>query len=217
MNPNILKVIIWLVLAIIGATMVTACQPAAKSTDEVSSPTIGAEPSPTQPAPQPVEPTTEPVTETTDLVPEPTEPTPASTIASSPKSGFTVCDALPGGVDSPASPLPQAGISVEMDSMFPPAPPAKVELIYSEAGVLLIWGGTGTDVDQFYKIYRSKEGDDCWQLIGVKTIVGDNKGGYEFETIGIVQTDAYIFAITTVDIYGNESNLSIAEITGSGT
>ena len=104
-----------------------------------------------------------------------------------------------------------------MDSMFPPAPPAKVEVIYSESGVLLTWGGTGTDVDQFYKVYRAKEGDECWQLIGIKPIEGDNKGGYEFDILIIVQTETHIFAITTVDIYGNESDLSIAEALDSGS
>ena len=101
--------------------------------------------------------------------------------------------------------------------MIPPSPPAKVEVIYSEAGVLLTWGSTGTDVDQFYKVYRSKKGDECWQLIGIKPIEGDNKGGYEFEATITVQTDSYIYAITTVDIYGNESDLSMADILGSGS
>jgi hypothetical protein len=217
LKPNILKVITWLVLAIFGAILVTACQPAARSTAVESPLTIKTEPLSTRPPPQP----TETIVETTELIAEPTEPSKVAThtppVSSAPKSGFPVCDSLQDGVPSPATPSPQAGISVEMDSMFSPAPPAKVEVIYSEAGVLLTWGSTGTDVDQFYKVYRSKEGDECWQLIGIKPIEGDNKGGYEFEAIITVQTETYIYAITTVDIYGNESDLSMADILGSGS
>jgi hypothetical protein len=106
---------------------------------------------------------------------------------------------------------------MEMDSMFPPAPPAKVEADHSASGIVLTWGGTGTDVDQFYKIYQNGEGDDCWQLIDIVPIEGDNKGRYEFNVLTTVQTETHIFAITTVDIYGNESDLSISEALDSGS
>lgn len=106
---------------------------------------------------------------------------------------------------------------MEMDSMFPPAPPAKVEAAYSGSRIILIWGGTGTDVDQFYKIYKKEEGDDCWQFIDIVSIEGDNKGAYEFDVLITLQTETYIFAITTVDIYGNESDLSIADVLDSGS
>ena len=211
--------IAWLVLAIFGAIMVTACQPTAPS-DGTSlvdpNPPISTETLPTQPPPQP----TERTIESTESIPEPTEPSPLATHTSPAVSAqitdLTVCEGLPDGTPSPGTPTSQAGISVEIDSMFPPAPPAKVEGIYSESGILLTWGGTGTDVDQFYKVYLMMEGDDCWQLISIKMIEGDNKGGYEFEAIGIVQTENTTFAITTVDIYGNESILSIAEYPGTG-
>ena len=101
--------------------------------------------------------------------------------------------------------------------MFPPAPPAIVEAVYSASGIVLTWGGTGTDVDQFYKIYQREEGDDCWQFIGIASVEGDNKGGYEFNVAITVQTETQNFAITTVDIYGNESDLSIAEAFDSGS
>jgi hypothetical protein len=104
-----------------------------------------------------------------------------------------------------------------MDSMIPPAPPAKVEAAISANTVLITWSGTGTDVDQYYKIYQRKLGDECWQLIGVKKIEGDNKGGYKFEIKAIVLTNEIIYAVTTVDIYGNESIQSIAKFTSLGS
>jgi hypothetical protein len=127
------------------------------------------------------------------------------------------CDFFQDDENTLITPSPQAGISAAMDSMIPPAPPAKVEAAFSTNRVLLTWIGTGTDVDQFYKIYQRKKGGECWQLIGVKMIEGDNKGGYQFEITAIVLTGEIIYAVTTVDIYGNESIQSIAELSSSGS
>jgi hypothetical protein len=212
------KLIACLVFSVFSASIVTACAPAASidgSNMLVSSPTTRQEPSPSQLPPHP----TEIIPETTEIITTATEtskpPTSTLPVANPPTHGFTVCDEKPDDLPPPATPSPQAGIPVELDSTFPPAPPAKVEGISSESSVLLTWGGTGTDVDQFYKAYRRMEGDECWQLIGTILAEGDNKGGYQFESIGIVQAENYIYTITTIDIYGNESNLLIAEILNS--
>ena len=163
------------------------------------------EPQPTQP---PLKPTETLVEATGTSIPATHTPTTINVL----NTDDPVCENGSRGVSSPATPPPQGGISTDMDSMFPPAPPAKVEAMYSTSMIVLTWGGTGTDVDQFYKVYGNVDGEECWQLIGILPIEGDNKGGYEFDILLPLQIEMQIFAITTVDIYGNESAQSIAEI-----
>ncbi len=95
-----------------------------------------------------------------------------------------------------------------MDALIPPAPPARVEARQADDGIVVSWQGTGTDVDQFYKVYRKTSGEECWQAIGIQLIEGDNKGGYLFNVPLDERADEYAYAVTTVDIYGNESELS---------
>ena len=97
---------------------------------------------------------------------------------------------------------------MELDSLIPPAPPTKVELSISEGGVVITWQGTGTDVDEFYTIYQRVAEDECWIHIGAVPIQGKNTGGYEFYVILTNKANTHSFAVTTVDIYGNESVLS---------
>jgi hypothetical protein len=213
LNQIVIKVATWFFLFISISIIVSACQPTTSngvSTTQDSPLLTSTEPLPTQPAPQATETEIEPQ-DTTSPTPNPL------TTTSTPWSAFLACDVQPGNDAPPATPSPQAGITSALDSAIPPAPPAKVEAVYSADGVLLTWGGTGTDVDQFYKIYQRKQGDECWQYIGIKMIEGDNKGGYQFEVNGIVETDPSMFAITTVDIYGNESIQSMAEFLRSGS
>lgn len=107
-----------------------------------------------------------------------------------------------------ATPSPEEGISVEIDRLIPPAPPANVEA-YLEANELFVsWQGTGTDVDQYYQVYRRGMNAECWEIIGIQTVIEDNKGGYIFNAPMIENPENFRFAVTTVDIYGNESNLS---------
>ena len=92
--------------------------------------------------------------------------------------------------------------------MIPPAPPAKVELSVSDGGVVVTWQGTGTDVDEFYNIYQRVAGDECWVHVGAVPIEGENIGWYEYYGILTSKANTHSYAVTTVDIYGNESDLS---------
>jgi fibronectin type 3 domain-containing protein len=116
------------------------------------------------------------------------------------------------GIIVGTTPSPEGGISVNVDQLIPPAPPAAVKAESGDEGVLVTWQGTGTDVDQFYQIYRQEQGEECWELIGVVPVEGDNKGRYSFSASPTEQLKEYKYAVTTVDIYGQESDLSqIAE------
>ncbi len=151
---------------------------------------------------------TEPAFEPSELSDQPQAGL-AATSTSASSAGAAICDAAPDGVlvETPIS--DQAGISLEADMAIPPAPPAKVEFRTDEGGALVSWQGTGTDVDHFYKIYRQAVTGDCWQLIGVVLVEGDNKGTYQFNAPDHVAGDSHAFAVATVDIYRKESGLSL--------
>lgn len=114
-----------------------------------------------------------------------------------------------------ATPSPEAGISVEVDRLIPPAPPARVEAVVRDGNVLVTWQGTGTDVDQFYQVYLREEESECWQLIGIVEVEGENEGEYSFDAPMTEQPANYTYAVTTVDIYGNQSDLSALAKIGS--
>ena len=165
---------------------------------------------------------TQAIIEPTRLAPDPTEPTaaiptnqPPKTVntpsqSDTSKADFRVCKSASEALTDRETPAPHSGLSMELDSLIPPAPPAHVTAIASDKGVAVTWQGTGTDVDQFYNVYQRVEGDECWEHIGAVPIVDDNSGGYEFYARINDETSLYLFAVTTVDIYGSESSLSMS-------
>ncbi|HEX6304439.1 MAG TPA: hypothetical protein VFZ76_09640 [Anaerolineales bacterium] len=155
-----------------------------------------------------------------------TQPTPQPTDTAIPLAGtqppsgapqpdFTVCDQEAQGLPVGATPSPEAGISVEVDRLIPPAPPARVEAVVRDGNVLVTWQGTGTDVDQFYQVYLREEESECWQLIGIVEVEAENEGEYSFDAPMTEQPANYTYAVTTVDIYGNQSDLSALAKIGS--
>lgn len=165
---------------------------------------------------------TQAIIKPTRLAPEPTEPTaaiptnqPPTTVntpsqSDTSEAGFRVCESTSEDSTDRETPASQSGLSMELDSLIPPAPPAHVAAIASEKGVVVTWQGTGTDVDQFYNVYQRVEGDECWEHIGAVPIEDDNSGGYEFYARINGETSLYEFAVTTMDIYGSESSLSMS-------
>ncbi len=106
---------------------------------------------------------------------------------------------------------------MEIDSLIPPAPPAFLNSSLSSDGALLTWQGTGTDVDQLYNLYRRGQERDCWEFIGTEPVEGDNRGIYTFKIMITDKPAAYIFGVTTVDIYANESDLIISAGSETGS
>lgn len=125
-----------------------------------------------------------------------------------PQPDFPVCDQEAQALALGATPSPAAGISVEVDRLIPPAPPARVEAVLQDGEAVVSWQGTGTDVDQFYQVYRREQDAECWQLIGFVEVQGENEGEYSFAAPVTAQEQDPSYAVTTVDIYGNESDLS---------
>lgn len=164
--------------------------------------------SPTRTTPPPAQPSPKP-TETT-MQPAGTQPP-----TGAPEPDLRVCDQEPQGFSLGATPSPQAGLSVEIDRLIPPAPPARVEAVLQAGDVLVTWQGTGTDIDQFYQVYRREQGDECWQLVGIVPVEGENEGEYRFKVPLTDQPPNFAYAVTTVDIYGNQSDLSTLAVIGS--
>jgi hypothetical protein len=188
----------------IFAFLATSCAP--NATPQVSPaaniavPTRTAPPA-TQPAPQPTD------TATPDQGTQPP--------SGAPQPDFPICDQEAQGLSVEATPSPEAGISVEVDRLIPPAPPARVEVGLQDGDVLVTWQGTGTDVDQFYQVYQREQASECWQLIGIVEVEGENEGQYSFDAPVTDQPENYTYAVTTVDIYGNQSELSALAVIGS--
>lgn len=179
------------------AFLAVSCAP---STTQQASPTANTA-LPTRAAPLPTQATPQP---TDTAIPAPgTEPP-----SGAPEPDFPVCDQETQGLSLGATPSPAAGISVEVDRLIPPAPPARVEAVVQDGNVLVTWQGTGTDVDQFYQVYRREQAGECWQLIGIVEVEGGNEGEYSFDAPVTEQPENYTYAVTTMDIYGNQSDLS---------
>ena len=195
----------------ITAWSLVACSPEAtlkESPSTTAPPTQRSEPQPSQTLPEPTEPSL-PLTNT-PLISTPSPP-------NTPESAFVVCDKPPDDSALSKTPSQQEGLSVEIDSLIPPAPPAFVNSSLSEDGALVTWQGTGTDVDQFYNVYRRGPEQDCWEFLGVELVEGDNRGVYAFNAMITDKQTTYIFGVTTVDIYGNESDLTKAAGSESGS
>lgn len=192
-----------LLSGIVLSLLLGACTSAAHTETETQLPQIYKSPR-----------TDPPLTPTTTLLTAPHVASPTLESATPPPSlggSFVVCLDTNGksrasGV--PSIPAEGAGISVEQDHFIPPVPPGRVEAQIVADGVQLFWQGTGTDVDQFYQIYRKEVEDDCWELIGLEPVVGDNQGTYTFSIPDSDQPGTFSYAVTTLDVYGNESNIA---------
>jgi fibronectin type 3 domain-containing protein len=100
------------------------------------------------------------------------------------------------------------GISMEEDSKLSPLYPNKLSASIQENQIILTWVGTGSDVIEYYKIYRKSVNDDKWEYIDRVNSSEDNRGQYYYRERITAQNFAYEYAVTAVDIYGNESEFS---------
>jgi hypothetical protein len=112
-----------------------------------------------------------------------------------------------------SGPLPSdnnngGGINIEQDSLIPPIPPAQLTVVSTQDCPELKWQGTGSDIIVSYKIYRRKTNTKTWNLIATVPMIGDNRGGYTFcDKTNDYQLSIYLYAISALDHYGNESAL----------
>ena len=193
------KAFILLVGMFIVAFLLVACSPEVTLLESPSTKVAPTERSETQPS------RTLPATNDISLA-----ATETSSPANPPDSAFAVCDQQAEGANLDNETSQGEGLSLEIDSLIPPAPPANASFSLSQESVEVTWPGTGTDVDQFYNVYRLGQEQDCWKSIGMEPVEGDNRGVYTFDTVIADKLATYIYALTTVDIYGNESDLTIA-------
>lgn len=107
------------------------------------------------------------------------------------------------GEDLSTSPTisPQGGITFEEDRQIAPPSPFPT-VVYGEKVVNIQWQGTRLDTVTKYAIYRQCKNDRSWQPIGNISVEGDDTGIYFFTDENGNDCE---YAVSTIDIYGNES------------
>ncbi len=108
--------------------------------------------------------------------------------------------------------LPDTGITRDEDSQLTPSHPTHVTAQAITDTIVLTWLGTGDDRIEYYHIFRRLANDGNWQFITRVKSTGDNRGWYEFKDTTIEMGIAYIYGVTAVDIYGNESAISESSV-----
>lgn len=111
-----------------------------------------------------------------------------------------------------AGPSEETGISREEDSRLTLSHPAQVTVRATTDAIVLAWLGTGDDRVKHYQVYRKVADSEDWQRIAKVEAIGDNKGWYEFRDTAIEQSVAYIYGVSAIDTYGNESAISTSPL-----
>lgn len=104
-------------------------------------------------------------------------------------------------------PPTETGITLEEASQLMPLHPSQVTVEANEEIVVLKWLGTGEDIIQ-YEIYRKTSDVMDWQQLISVIPTEYNSGWYEFRDATTEPGNAYIYGITAIDAYGNESLIS---------
>jgi hypothetical protein len=106
------------------------------------------------------------------------------------------------------TPTPVEGIPQEADQLIPPIPPSQLTAVKQNGSVELKWQGTGSDILTHYTIRRRASEQDPWTIIANLPVQGDNRVEYVFSDLSVVEGADYEYSVTSVDHYGNESDLS---------
>lgn len=105
-------------------------------------------------------------------------------------------------------PPEETGISRDEDSQLTPSHPTQVMVQAITGVIVLTWLGTGDDRIEYYQIYRKVADDEHWQLTARVEATGDNREWYEFRDTATEQGITYIYGVSAIDTYGNESTIS---------
>jgi hypothetical protein len=77
-----------------------------------------------------------------------------------------------------------------------------------DGSVELTWQGTGSDILVHYVVYRRPLSVEEWEAVDVVPVKDDNQGEYAWtDTLPEIK-EPLLYALTAVDQYGNESQLS---------
>jgi len=100
------------------------------------------------------------------------------------------------------------GIPLDQDRGIPPLQPAGVEAMLRDGRVELTWQGTGSDILVHYVVYRRPLSVEEWEAVDVVPVKDINQGEYEWTDMLPDMREPLLYALTAVDQYGNESQLS---------
>ena len=100
-----------------------------------------------------------------------------------------------------------SGITFEEDAKIGPFPPQKLESNrLPDSSVNLVWYDSDSRLSHFI-IYRKNIGSDKWLEID-RVSAKDGQEKYEYIDPTVVKGEWYSYAVTAVDINGNESGYS---------
>jgi len=109
---------------------------------------------------------------------------------------------------SEREPSREPGISREEDSHLRPSAPAVLEAQAMPDGAVLTWKGAGDDRIVYYRVYRRVSDTTPWRLIDRVPAKGDNRDPYAFRDESAERDGAWCYGVSSVDGYGNESEIT---------
>ncbi len=101
------------------------------------------------------------------------------------------------------------GISSEEARQQKPPHPGRLMTHDGAEGVVLSWPGVGLEI-QTYQIYRTRKRTSRWENLGEVTPTNDRGATYTFHDRS-GRLDDYVYGVTVVDVYGNESDLMTSD------
>lgn len=126
-------------------------------------------------------------------------PTPSPTSAPSPTPAPTATRGDTGE---------EGGIRLEEDRGIPPIPPSQVRATPVDGSLEVKWQGTGSDIITHYIVYRRQANEADWEAIATVPAEGRNLGQYILQDTEVKGGVWYVYTVTAVDHYENESTLS---------
>ncbi len=101
------------------------------------------------------------------------------------------------------------GISSEEARQQKPPHPGRLLADDGADGVVLSWPGIGLEI-QKYQIYRTGKGTSRWESLGEVTPTENRGATYTFHDRS-GRLDDYVYGVTAVNMYGNESDLMTSD------
>jgi hypothetical protein len=101
------------------------------------------------------------------------------------------------------------GISSEEARQQKPPHPGRLIAHDGADGVVLSWPGIGLEI-QKYQFYRTTKGTTRWESLGEVVPTRDQGATYTFHDRS-GRLDDYVYGVTVVNVYGNESDLMTSD------
>jgi hypothetical protein len=106
----------------------------------------------------------------------------------------------------------QGGITTEQDKRLLPGPPGKITASAENGAVAVRWQGTRLEIVTSYRVYR-RRAPASWSHLADVRVLPDNAGEHEFrDERGCAACE---YAVSAVDVWGNEGPRQPVSVTGA--